>query len=259
MSKSLHITVLFLSFIFVSYTQSTNVSDYITISLSGYQKNGQTYYSPMPGLKPDNTLSRYNWRFEFLIMNAPAIHHPESTNKRQELFNLTDSSAIRNGYLKEFQNDAYFTKVFTETMQPLVRSNFTPTQTFTKEELMKAASIFFYCDQVNPDTTVQTHICVGINGLREVKWEKDYMLLAAFCCEAILFDVYQDNSPVFEALNKEKQLSYKALRGKITTLDAYLESVKQDVFKRMENNSTLKKSLLRYYKQNKSNLAFRIE
>jgi hypothetical protein len=259
MAKSFHIAVLFLFSVFISNAQSTNVSDYIAINLSTYQKNGQTHYSPMPELKANSELSRYKWRFEFLIMNAPAIHNSEALSKRQELFNLSDSSEIKNGYLQEFQNDPYFMKVFTETMQPFVQSDFTPTQTFTKEELMKAASIFFYCDQVNPDTTIQTHICIGINGFKEVNWEKDYTILTAFCCEAILFDMYQDKSPIDEAFSKEKQLSCKTWRGKITTLDNYLENVKKDVFERMENNAVLKKTLLSYYKRNKSNLTFRIE
>lgn len=259
MSKFLYLTVLYLSFAFGALAQSSNISDYIAINLSGYQKNGQTYYSPMPGLKPNTELSSYNWRFEFLIMNVPAIHHSESVDKRQALFNLTDTSILKHAYLQELQNDLHFIKVFNETAQPLVKSDFTPVQTFTKAEMMKAASLFFYCDQVNPDTTVQTHVCVGINGFHEVNWEKDYAILAAFCCEAILFDMYQDKSAIDEALGKEKHVSCKTRRKEITTLEDYLENVKKDVFKRMENNATLKKSLLSYYKRNKSNLAFRIE
>lgn len=259
MIRLLQTTIPFLCFIFISNAQSINVSDYITINLSGYQENGQTHYSPMPGLKPGTELSDYNWRFEFLMMNIPAIHHSESVTKRQKLFSLTDSSAIKQEYLKEFQNDPYFVKVFAETMQPLIKPGFKATQTFTEEELMKVASIFFYCDQVNSDTTVQTHVCVGINGFNEMNWERDYTVLAAFCCEAILFDMYQDKSPIDEALSKEKQLSYKTWQREITTLENYLENVKKDVFKRMENNPALKKSLLSYYKRNKSNLAFRIE
>lgn len=259
MSKSFYLTALSFCCIFGSIAQSTIISDYVAINLSAYQKNGQTYYSPMPGLKSNTKLSGYNWRFEFLIMNVPDIHHSGSAPKRQELFNLTDSSALKQKYLAELQNDLHFMKVFNETMQPLVESDFTPLKTFTEEELMKVASLFFYCDQVNPDTTVQTHVCVGINGFHEVKWEKDYALLGAFCCEAILFDMYQDKSAIDKALGKEKQLSCKTWRKDVITLESYLENVKKDVFKRMENNPTLKKSLLRYYKRNKANLAFRIE
>lgn len=259
MPKSFYLTVLSFCCIFGSIAQSTVISDYVAINLSAYQKNGQTYYSPMPGLKANTKLAGYNWRFEFLIMNIPAIHSSESVLKRQELFNLTDSSALKQKYLTELQNDLPFMNVFSETMQPLLNPDFTPVQRFTEEELMKVASIFFYCDQVNPDTTVQTHVCVGINGFHEVKWEKDYALLAAFCCEAILFDMYQDKSPIDKALGKEKRLSCKTWRKDVTTLESYLENVKKDVFKRMENNASLKKILLNYYKRNKSNLAFRIE
>ena len=259
MPKSVQLTFLFICCIFTSYAQSTNLADYMVINLSPYQQNGQTLYAPMPGVKPNTELSHYSWRFEFLIMNVASIHRSESIGKRQELFRLTDSSAMRQAYLQEFQNDPYFTKVFTETMQPLVQSDFTPALTFTKEEMMKVASVFFYCDQVNPDTTVQTHVCVGINGFNEVTWEKDYAVLAAFCCEAILFDMYQDHSAVDKALSTQKQLAYKASQGKITTLDTYLEIIRKDVYTRMENDAVLKKVLLRYYKRNKSNLAFRIQ
>lgn len=259
MLKSVSLAFLFFSFSFLSGAQSVNISDYIAINLSAYQLNGETHYAPMPGIKSNAQLSNYSWRFEFLLMNIPDIHRAESVSKRQQLFDLNDSSTMKQSYLNELQNDPYFMKAFTETVKPFVQPNYKPDLTFTKEEMMKVAAVFFYCDSVNPDTTVQTHVCIGINGFNEVNWEKDYAVLAAFCCEAVLFDVFQYNSPVNEALSAEKQLSYKVWREKITTSEDYLKTIRKDVYKRMENNAVLKKTLLNYYKRNKSNLAFRIQ
>jgi hypothetical protein len=120
---------------------------------------------------------------------------------------------------------------------------------------MDVASRFFYCDMVFPDTTVQSHVCIGINGVKETKWEKDYTLLAAFCYEAIFTakDSMLDNSYA-----SEKKEACAAHRTAITSLDQYLLDVRADLFERMKHNELLKNLLLNYYQENKSNLAFTI-
>jgi hypothetical protein len=126
------------------------------------------------------------------------------------------------------------------------------------DELMEVASKFFYCDKVNPDTSVQSHVCIGINGLKEIKWEKDYTQLAAFCYEAIFTDLDKDNSKIDESYTSEKKLAREKYRKNITTLDKYLEDVKLDLFNRMKNSTTLKEELWAYYELNNNNLSFKI-
>ena len=123
---------------------------------------------------------------------------------------------------------------------------------------MEVDSKFFNCDLVNPDTTVQSHVCVGINGLREVQWQKDYTLLAAFCYEAIFHDFDRDVSPISEAYDSEKKKACQKYRPHITSLDRYLEDVKLELFERMRNDAVLKKELLDYYESNKDKLAFKL-
>jgi hypothetical protein len=148
---------------------------------------------------------------------------------------------------------------FEETIAPINNPAMKIGKTYSVDELMEVASKFFYCDQVNPDTTVQSHVCIGINGQRETKWKKDYTLLAAFCYEAIFSDFDKDTSQVSEAYGTEKKKSCERFRKNITTLDQYLEEVKLDLFENMKNNVVLKKVLLDYYELNKANLAFRID
>ena len=100
------------------------------------------------------------------------------------------------------------------------------------------------------------HVCIGINGMKETQWEKDYTLVAAFCFEAIFNDLDNEDSQIRGAYVSEKNESSVQFRKNITTLDKYLEDVKLDLFTRMKNNAILKEELLTYYELNKNNLAF---
>jgi len=56
----------------------------------------------------------------------------------------------------------------------------------------------------------------------------------------------------------EKKTSGKLFKPSITSLEQYLEDVKQELFARMKSSETLQKELLDYYELNKRNLAFEI-
>jgi hypothetical protein len=69
---------------------------------------------------------------------------------------------------------------------------------------MEVSSKFFYCDQVNPDTSIQAYVCVGLNGVKEAKWNKDYTLLEAFCYEGIFTQFDNERSHIWDAFVSEK-------------------------------------------------------
>jgi hypothetical protein len=128
--------------------------------------------------------------------------------------------------------------------------------TYSVDELMEVASKFFYCDQVMPDTSIQARICIGINGLKEVNWEKDYTLLQAFCYEAIFNELDNDESQIWNSFVSKKELTCERFKKDIKSLNAYLEAVKINLFEAMKNDEILKQKLLNYYELNRSNLAF---
>lgn len=189
------------------------------------------------------------------------MHMREKHLERTKINDLyPDTVAIVDLYMKEYLKDQRLIGYFEETFEPIENSKFTTDRTFSVEELMDVASKFFFCDQVNPDSSIQTHVCIGLNGIAEAAWEKDYTLLEAFCYEAIFYGISDNEySEIWDAFGSEKKESVAHFKSVTASLDEYLENVKLDVFQRMKYNETLRTELLAYYKANANNLAFRIE
>jgi hypothetical protein len=247
-------------FLFLSISckaQKSILNEHISILI--YPDELDITASAMPEFKADSTLFPYRRRFEYLLINIPDIHLPERVEERNKLFNLyPDTSAMKRLYLKKLSHDKKLTKYFRETFSPITDLNLQKENAYTAGELMEVASKFFYCDYVAPDTTVIAHICVGINGVNEAQWKKDYTLLQAFCYEAIFNDLDNENSQIWESFVSKKKKSSERFKRNITTLNNYLEDVKLNLFEEMKNDEILKQVLIDYYKLNQHNLAFRI-
>jgi len=254
-----YLSILLLFFCFSCQSGRSIIKENLIIVVYPNDPDSEIKASAMPELKPDSRLMTYRSRFEFLLMNVSAMHQPENAKRRTEIWNLyPDTSKLKRLYLNEFAKDKKLAGYFKETADPIIDKHEKISKTFTEEELMNVASKFFYCDQVFPDTSVQSHVCIIINGMKETNWEKDYTLLEAFCYEAIFDDFAKDTSLIDQSYDAEKQKAIQRYRSEIIALDLYLEDVKQDLFERMKNSADLKKALLEYYELNESNLAFRI-
>ena len=235
------------------------IRDNVSIELSTYQDKGKTKASAMPVLDPKSQLQACERRFDYLLLNIPEIHQPGKAAERDAINTLyPDTLTIKQRYLDIYAQDKMLVSYFEETAAPLRQPGMQRNRIYSPDELMEVASRYFYCDQVNPDTSVQMHVCIGINGMKESHWKKDYTLLAAFCYEAIFNDLDKDNSSIESAYVAEKHAACQKYRPNIVSLDKYLEDVKQDLFSRMQNNAVLKEQLLAYYEVNKGNLAFEI-
>lgn len=257
MKKYLFVLVLF-SYIHY-HAQNTAIKDHVIIKVYTSQDGNETKGAPMPELKEKSILINYQRRFDYLLINVPEIHSLGKFKERKEIFDLyPDTLKMKRLYLEAITNDKKLAGYFEEAAAPITHAHAKAKKTYTVNELTDVASKFFYCDKVNPDTSVQSHVCIGINGLKETKWKKDYTLLAAFCFEAIFNDFDKDTSRISKAFDAEKSKSCKQYRDRITTLSKYLEDVKLDLFNRMKNNTALKEELLAYYELNKKNLAFEI-
>lgn len=235
------------------------INDHVSIKVYSYEHQNTTRASAMPEVKAGSRLIVYKKRFEYLLLNISEIHHPDKSKERNKIFNLyPDTSKIKRLYLKKYTRDKKLTEYFEATMTPIVNPNTEINTTYTVDELMKVASKFFYCDKVESDTSIQAHVCVGLNGIKEANWEKDFTLLEAFCYEGIFTRFDSEDSKIWDTFVSEKRKASEKYRSNILTLNQYLEDVKQNLFERMMNNEILKKELLAYYELNKSNLAFKI-
>jgi hypothetical protein len=235
------------------------IRDHVTIQVYPYEDGNEMKAAAMPAIKDDSELARYSRRFEYLLINISQIHLPEKSGERNKIFALyPDTVALKKQYLEKYVEDKNLRAYFEETLDPMTNPDVAITKIFTVDELMAVASRFFYCDLIEPDTNVQAHVCIGLNGIREASWVKDYTLLEAFCYEAIFDDFDQEVSPIWDSFVAEKGKACQKHRHAIISLDQYLEDVKLDLFERMQQDEILKNVLLNYYELNKNNLAFKI-
>lgn len=257
MMKFLLIIIAVLS---VSYRSDNSITrEHVTIVLYPYESDGKMKVSALPELKAESELNKYKRRFEYILMNVPEIHKPENADRRKKIWDLyPDTTELKRLYLNEYVQDKKLVGYFKEMAQHIQNPNMTKKLNFSQDELMEVASKFFYCDKVLPDTSVQAHVCIGLNGINEANWSKDFTFLEAFCFEGIFNDLDKDTSLIWDSFVSLKDESEIKHRSEISSLDDYLEKVKLDVFKQMKNNGILKTVLLEYYEMNKANVAFKI-
>jgi hypothetical protein len=257
--KKIFITLLIISSASCQLRKSA-IEKHVEVKVSRYEYNNEMMTSALPEIKTDSDIRQFERRFSYLLMNVPELHRPEKHPDRKKLNDFyPDTFTLKKLYLEEYKKDKKLKRYFEETLAPIDNPKFKPKKLFTVEELMEVASKFFFCDLVRPDSTVQAHVCIGLNGIKEANWETDYTLLEAFCYEAIFFGLNDENSKVWDSFGNEKKEATAIHRSNITSLDQYLEDVKLEVFERMRNNKFLKEELLSYYHSNQKNLAFRLK
>jgi hypothetical protein len=251
--------ILLPTIIFACKTQKNLIKENITIKIYPYEVDNEIKASAMPELNLAGDLMKFKRCFEYLILNIPEFHSVQMTEERNRLFSLyPDTSKMKEFIIEKYVNDEKLSIYFKHTYKAIKKPKLKNKISFTSDELMDVASKFFLCDKVNPDTTIQSRVCVGLNGVGELNWEKDVTLLAAFCYEAIFNDFSKDKSKIREEWDIEKKNATEHFKTNITSLEKYLEDVKQDLYKRMKNNASLKHELLTHYEMNKNNLAFKI-
>ncbi len=240
-------------------TYKSILKDNVAITIHTHENKGIKSASAMAEIKQNSMLYNYKLRFDYLLVNKAQINQKSSNKERTKIFNLyPDTIKLRSFYLENLSKDKQLKKYFIETYTANEHTDSKRLNVFSQLELMNVASKFFYCDKVLPDTSIQSHICIGINGTKEAKWNKDYTLLEAFCYEAIFDDLNKDSSQVYTDFYNTYNESCTQYISNIKSLDEYLLNVRTSVFNKMENSVVLKQMLMKYYAQNKNNLAFRI-
>lgn len=234
------------------------IKEHVDIEFYTYEQDAKIKASAMPVLKPNRILQQFSRRFDYLLINTSKIHLPQKANKRSQIWSLyPDTAELKQRYIKIFIRDRKLENYF-ETTIGAIQNKTNRKIKFSSEEMMEVASKFFYCDSVFPDTTVQSHICIGLNGTKEANWKKDYTILEAFCYEAIFSDIDKEHSAIDEEYTTEKQMACVKFKTSIASLNLYLIDVRNELFMKMKQNAIIKQALLSYYEQNYENLAFKL-
>jgi hypothetical protein len=257
LNKSLFV---FLFLAQVSFGQSVNFADQIEIRLypNTIEMNGGT--TAMAELSKSSPLWKYHRRFDYLILNTPAIHAPENGKWRSNLFSLyPDTVALKKAYVSALTDDTVLQTYFQTAQKAILNPQSIDKTVYDSKTLFEVASRFFFCDRVNSDSTVQAHVCIGINGVMDIPWDRDYTLLAAFCYEAIFNDFDQEFSLIDVAFTENKSEATQENRAHLNNKEEFLMLVRNDLYSKMAEDQRLQKILLTYYRKHKADLCFRIK
>ena len=240
-----------------SFSQELDYCNYFSLEVSETEYNGNKSKSYNPiiisgkGDRFSKFLKDHHNRFDYILFKNSSKfkvvgnYYPDTIKMRDEFcVNVLNRSEIKN----------YFQIL---TPKSLVTWD-SRVDTFTIDELMLVASKYFYCDRINKkDTSIQSHICIGINGQREFKSNRDLTLLEAFSFEAIFSYLGKKKDPLFlSQFNSLKRRINKEKKGDFKDFSSYLLEIRTACYKEIQHNSDLKNKLLRYYSRNKNNLNF---
>ncbi|HZV71058.1 MAG TPA: hypothetical protein VFG10_16000 [Saprospiraceae bacterium] len=240
--------------------QELNYCKYFYLDVSETESKGKTIqlYSPEINLDGDDKFSsflkKHDNRFNYLLLNKIAdldriaAIFPDTMKLNDEFCrSLSDNKNIVN-YFKNLTPRSLTTWEQKEVL-------------FSIDEMMMVASRYFYVDKVNEkDTTLISHICVGIHGQNEIGSSSDLTLLEAFTFEGIFYYLLKDSPPLFER-NFDDYLkhSLEMNKRKFTTFEILLNAVRNECYTEMYQNDDLKRKLVKYYKRNKNNLNFELK
>jgi hypothetical protein len=253
--------IIILLFVFkISYSQNLELCKYFRLSVDeNYYASKKVKTAVFNIISSGNDdfskfISKHANRYDYLLWNSY-----DSLSNYIKLF--PDTTQIEFLFCKSLETNAKFNNFFKYITPKKYISETPPVITFTVDELMLAASRFFYCDRINEkDTTIQAHICVGINGQKEYKLDKDLTILEAFSFEAIFKFISRRKRPQFLS---DYGLYIKNSLGKrknnFKDFQILLKDVRIDCYDLMASNIDLKDRLLDYYKKNKKNLNFELK
>ncbi|TXC81934.1 hypothetical protein [Luteibaculum oceani] len=231
--------------------------DHVRIALIPFA-SGDTAYA-MPELVKSEGLAPYHWRLSYLLTGVPKLHAPENRYKMDSIgSHYPDSNRVIRMFLEEYSKDERMVNAFETSIAAIMDPNFRKEKIYTMDEALEVASVFFYADQVNPDSTVRTKVCIGINGVEEAKWMDDRLLLEAFCYEAIFTEVIKDSSALDNMYDLHKRAVVKAAKDSLENLDQYLLDVRKNLMVEMRREPELRKRLREYYALHEKSLAFQL-
>lgn len=236
------------------------LEQYFKIKSQQVEYQGKTYTQVYPALntKTNDQLAAFMRkkprRFEYILQNKTQFADYSDY--------YPDTVQMNKSYAQRLSVNEPFLNYFSKLSSTVVSSEKVKKEVFTKDEMMLVGSRFFLCDRIKPDTTIGGHVCIGLNGIKEANWTKDYTLLAAFCFEAIFDKMFSNNSDdtkYMEQFLKYVNQSTKTHKASFKSNEQLLKTVKAEVFRNMQSDDELRKVLMVYYNQNAKTLPFKID
>ena len=194
-----------------------------------------------------NFVKAYPYRFEYIVANVLG-----SSLSRQI---VTDSITTKNNF-KEYLLSQNFYKQFSLLVNS-AKNNETSNLVFSKKKYFHTGSLFFICDEINKkDTSINYHICVGINGISDADKTNEKLALQALCFEAIFKNTKSAKSPLLQSFHSHITKATNKERKHFVDYNTFHQNVKQACFKAMEEDENFQTTLMNYYTKNRKSLNF---
>ena len=233
----------------------TSPCNYLHLRAYKYKKDGKEgiivgpKVAKLTGDTPSPFMEAHRRRFEYLIQNKAG-----SLVKYRSYY--PDTVKMNAVFCNEISTDRKFME-YVRLLSPREGDTKNAPDPYSQQELMMVGSRFFLCE-AKEKNGFTNRICVSLNGVEEIEGERDYTALAAFCFEAIYTTLSQKGAtPEFKKhFSEYAQERTRKASGKNS--DTYSEDVKIAVYHDMENDESLRTTLMDYYKANKGNVSFQI-
>ena len=241
--------------LYIDEVNRNNFCKYFTVKIGKYVDKGKTRntFSAKINKAPNDAVASFiqshKHRFEYISNKLLSILIKKN--------NTFDSSFLTQQFRKSISTDSFYYNFIHLTSGSKTKVG--TDLTFTTAELKKVASHFFMCDDIREkDTAFSYHICVGINGISELKTTKDYTVLEAFCFEAI-FRTLGHKPKFLNNFHHYISESSKVEKEHFIDFKSHLTAVRNRCYALMEKDEDLEKAIISYYIQNLDNINFKIE
>lgn len=241
------------------FSQDLNYCDYYSIQFSLIVDEGHEYKSCEPIIFAEQTdragdfFRKHRNRFDYILY--------KHINDYKELGDyFPDTNRIRQAFCDQVLHSPKIQHYFAHLTPAFITAQKPEKDTFKLDELMLVASRFFYCDYINKaDTSIQSHMCIAINGQKDIHASRDYTVLEAFNCEAIFYYFGKKKDPLFlRQFTTFTRKTSQEKRFEFADFESYLLLIRNLSYDYMQHNDDLKKKLLNYYHKNRLNLNFEL-
>ncbi|HET7229361.1 MAG TPA: hypothetical protein VFJ16_05130 [Longimicrobium sp.] len=144
--------------------------------------------------------------------------HGASVDMSRFVATSRDPRTVPAGYAALLQRDSAFNTVMARVVgQALAPAGVRvagydaarPLPRLTMDEVMSVAVRFFYPDDIRPDGYIQTHVCIGLNGVEDLQRPRD-VVLEAFIFSTVMPAILDDSSAVSREYRRAKEQMNRA-------------------------------------------------
>ncbi|GEM_PF-1268063 len=253
MKKHLIGAVLLVPFLGSALSAQTNYCGRMIVAKIEQTDSGYSaYISPgvndLPGDKKQDFYQKFHRRFEYILLNK--MDYAKAGLHRY----LKDTAELNRRFCALLTED----KQVSSYLATLSNEQQEKKETYTIKEMMQVAARFFWL-QNRPSEGWIYYTCIGNNGQKESRYERDYSVLEAFCFEAIFSYLEGEKSPRFRIAARKYLDEIAATVPEAKRRDPdIIFAARQSLYRKMEQDAGLQDALLRYYRKYGNTFGFRL-